>query len=172
MSQPINLKLIECDYKHHSTPILEIFNDAILNTTALYEYEPRNRAVIKRWFSDKQQHNFPILGVLNKTNTLMGFASYGRFRPYPAFNTTLEHSIYIHQDFRGLGLGKFLLSALMERAVAQGYHSMIGAIDAENTPSIRLHQQLGFQQTGLLPEAGFKFERWLTLALYQKIFSD
>ena len=172
MPQQSNKQLIDCQFKDHGDSVLEIFNDAILNTTALYEYDPRDHATIERWFSDKQQHNFPILGILNETNRLMGFASYGRFRPYPAFNTTVEHSIYIHQDFRGLGLGKFLLSALMERAIAQGYHSMMGAIDAENTPSIRLHQQLGFQQTGLLPEVGFKFERWLTLVLYQKILSS
>ena len=172
MPQHSNRQLIDCRFEDHGDSVLEIFNDAILNTTALYEYEPRSKATIERWFSDKAENDFPVIGAINETDSLMGFASYGRFRPFPAFNTTIEHSIYIHQDFRGIGLGKLLLTRLIERAREQGYHSMMAAIDAENNPSIRLHKELGFQQKGLLPEVGFKFERWLTLALYQKILSE
>ncbi|TVQ68923.1 MAG: N-acetyltransferase family protein [Oceanospirillales bacterium] len=171
MPQHNKIQLINCRYEDHGDTVFEIFNDAILNTTALYEYEPRSKATIERWFSDKADNNFPVIGAINETGSLMGFASYGRFRPFPAFNTTIEHSIYIHQDFRGLGIGKLLLTSLIERAIEQDYHCMIGAIDADNTHSIKLHQQLGFEQTGRLPEVGFKFERWLDLVLYQKILN-
>ncbi|QEW06042.1 GNAT family N-acetyltransferase [Nitrincola iocasae] len=162
------MHLIDCENQQQGDAILDIFNDAILHTTALYEYQPRDRQTIDRWFADKQQLNLPVIGALDEHGQLMGFASYGRFRPFPAFNTTVEHSIYLHPDYRGRGIGKVLLLALIERAQSQQYHCMIGAIDADNAASIALHQALGFQETGRLPQVGYKFDRWLDLVFYQK----
>lgn len=163
------MHLIDCQNKQQGDAILAIFNDAILHTTALYEYQPRDRQTIDRWFADKQQLNLPVIGALAEHGQLMGFASYGRFRPFPAFNTTVEHSIYLHPDYRGRGIGKVLLLALIERAQSQHYHCIIGAIDADNAASIALHQALGFQETGKLPQVGYKFDRWLDLVFYQKL---
>ncbi len=171
MPQHSKIQLINGQYEEYGDRVLEIFNDAILNTTALYEYEPRDTAIISRWFNDKAQDNFPVLGALNETDCLMGFASYGRFRPFPAFNTTVEHSVYIHPSYRGQGIAKLLLLSLIEHASDQGYHAMVGAIDAENCASIKLHQKLGFKLTGKLPEVGYKFERWLDLVFLQKILN-
>lgn len=171
MPQQTAFKLIDCTLDQQGDAVLKIFNHAILNTTALYEYKPRDIQIIERWFADKRQHNFPIIGAVDERDNLMGFASYGRFRPFPAFNTTVEHSIYLHPDHTGKGLGKTLLCALIARATEQQVHCMIGAIDADNAASIRLHQQLGFEETGRLPQVGFKFDRWLDLVLYQKRIS-
>ncbi|WP_235263502.1 GNAT family N-acetyltransferase [Nitrincola sp. A-D6] len=120
------MHLINCQNQQQGDAILAIFNDAILNTTALYEYLPRDRQTIDRWFADKQQLNLPVIGAVDEHGQLMGFASYGRFRPYPAFNSTVEHSIYLHPNYRGQGIGKVLLQALIERANSQQYHCMIG----------------------------------------------
>lgn len=162
------MNLIPCSFETHGNSILNIFNDAILNTTALYEYQPRSIKDIERWFSDKQAYQFPIIGAINETGELMGFASYGRFRPYPAFNTTVEHSIYVDKPFRGQGVAKALLLELIKQANDNQVHVMIGAIDAENIASIHLHEQLDFTLTGRLPQVGYKFERWLDLVFYQK----
>lgn len=165
------MQLIECTYERHAAAILAIFNDAILNSTALYDYKERTMDTMQTWFAYKQQHNYPIIGVENEQGQLMGFASYGSFRDYPANKYTLEHSVYVDHDFRKQGLAKFLMHALLERAQTQNFHTLIGCIDANNQASIKLHEQLGFVHAGTIRHAAFKFGKWLDLAFYQRILS-
>lgn len=159
---------LDCTHDHLEA-IQAIFNEAIVNSTALYDYEPRSSEVMETWWGAKQEKNLPVIGVLDEDGTLMGFGSYGPFRPHAAYQHTVEHSIYVDARFRGRGLGKELLNRLIERATQQGYHMMIGVIDAENAGSIALHAKAGFEPCGHIREAGFKFGRWLDLALYQLI---
>ncbi|MGI9133356.1 MAG: GNAT family N-acetyltransferase, partial [Rhodoferax sp.] len=95
------------------------------------------------------------------------FGSYGTFRAWPAYKYTVEHSVYVHQDHRGQGLGLQLMRALIDVARQRDVHAMVGGIDASNASSIGLHQRLGFRHVGTLPQVGFKFGRWLDLAFYQ-----
>ena len=155
--------------REHLEAIRAIFNDAIVNTTALYDYEPRSVEVMEAWFAVKEEKKLPVIGVLDDDGTLMGFGSYGPFRPHAAYQHTVEHSIYLDARFRGRGLGRQILQRLIEKAREQGYHMMIGVIDAENAGSIALHAKAGFEPCGHIREAGFKFGRWLDLALYQLI---
>ena len=159
---------IECG-RERLEPIRAIFNDAIVNSTALYDYELCSPEVMEAWWAAKQEKKLPVIGVLDETGTLMGFGSYGPFRPHAAYQYSVEHSIYVDGRFRGRGLGKELLRRLIDRATQQGYHMMIGVIDAQNAVSIALHQRLGFAPCGTIREAGFKFARWLDLVLYQKV---
>jgi L-amino acid N-acyltransferase len=161
---------IECT-REHLEAIRAIFNDAIVNSTALYDYVPRSREVMEAWFEAKQKDELPILGVLSDDGELMGFGSYGPFRPHAAYKYSVEHSIYVDARFRGIGLGKAILQRLIERAQQQDYHMMIGVIDAQNVTSIALHEKLGFTSCGQIREAGYKFGRWLDLALYQLVLS-
>ncbi len=160
------MNLIQCD-RSHAEPILAIFNDAILNSTALYEYKPRTRSTMDAWFDAKQKGHYPVIGALTETSELMGFASYGSFRPHPAYKYCVEHSVYVDRNFRRLGVGRRLLEEIIGAARAQNYHVLVGAIDAENSVSIRLHERCGFQYAGTIHQAGFKFGRWLDLAFYQ-----
>lgn len=162
-----HLSLVSCSYERHASAILEIFNDAILTSTALYDYEPRRPESMVGWFEAKRSGHFPVIGIENAEGRLLGFGSYGAFRAWPAYKYTVEHSLYIHKDHRGKGLGRTLLGALIAAAHDNGKHAMIGGIDAANIGSITLHQQFGFQHVGTLPEVGFKFGRWLDLAFYQ-----
>jgi phosphinothricin acetyltransferase len=123
------------------------------------------------WFAGKRAGGFPVIGAVDGGDSLVGFATFGAFRPHPAYKYTVEHSVYVHRDQRGRGLGRHLLAALVDAAVAQDYHVMIGAIDADNAGSIALHEALGFRLAGRLPQVGFKFGRWLDLALYQRILA-
>lgn len=148
--------------------IRALFNHAILNTTALYEYEPRSPERMTAWLAAKREGGWPVLCALASDGRLAGFSSYGPFRPQPGFSRTVEHSVYVDQDFQGKGLGRDLLLKALGRAKTEGFHSSIGALDADNTASIRLHESLGFTLRGSLPESGWKFNRWLTLLLYQK----
>ena len=159
--------LVHCTHARHAPAILDIFNDAILNSTALYDYQPRPLASMAAWFAAKTKGNFPVIGIEDTAGTLLAFGSYGTFRAYPAYKYTVEHSVYVHKDHRSQGLGKVVMHALIDAARQQGVHAMVGAIDAANAGSIALHERLGFQAVGTLPQVGFKFGRWLDLAFYQ-----
>jgi L-amino acid N-acyltransferase len=165
------MQKIQCEEQRHSAAILDILNDAILNSTALYDYKPRLIESMATWFAVKSQNNFPVLGLENDAGDLMGFASYGTFRAFPAYKYTIEHSIYIHKDFRGKGHGATLLEALILEAQQRNVHVMVGGIDASNASSIALHKKFGFAHSGTINQAGFKFGRWLDLAFYQKILT-
>jgi len=166
------LTLIECEFGRHGDAVLAIFNDAILNTTALYEYQPRTAAFVEGWFLAKRDGNYPVIGMRDDdSGQLMGFASYGPFRPHAAYRYSVEHSVYVDGEFRQRGVAKQLMTALIERAEAQQYHTLIGGIDASNAPSIALHEQLGFTHAGTIRQAAYKFDRWLDLAFYQRVLS-
>ena len=150
-------------------PVLAIFNEAIANSTALYDYRPRSLESMTGWFDAKSRGNYPVLGVEDDAGELLGFASYGPFRAWPAYKYTVEHSVYVDSRRRGQGVGRMLLGALVLAAEKQDYHVMVGGIDAANTISIRLHESLGFKECGIVRQAGFKFGRWLDLAFYQLI---
>ena len=152
----------------HLGAIRAIFNDAILNTTALYEYQPRSEATILAWWQAKQQAGYPVLGVEHADGSLAGFASWGPFRVFPAFKYTVELSVYVAAESRGVGIGRRLLEAVVAEAVRQDVHLLVGAIDATNAASIALHRSLGFEHSGTIREAGFKFGRWLDLDLWQR----
>ncbi len=165
------MNLILCEPRRHSEPILAIFNEAIANSTALYDYKLRTPADMVAWFDAKLFKSYPVLGIENEQRELMGFASYGQFRERPAYKYTVEHSIYVDARFRGRGVGRVLLEAIIGEAQRQDYHVMVGGIDASNAVSIRLHEKLGFTHCGTIAQAGFKFGRWLDLAFYQKILA-
>jgi len=163
------MKLIDCTERQHAVAILDIFNDAILTSTALYDYKPRHIDSMTSWFATKLINNFPVIGLEDEEGTLLGFASYGTFRAWPAYKYSAEHSIYIHKDHRGKGLGKVLLNALIDAARERDVHTLIGAIDAANGGSIARHEKNGFTHTGTIKQAAWKFDRWLDLAFYQRI---
>lgn len=164
---PPGVRLVACTHVRHAQAILDILNDAIINTTALYDYQPRPLAAMEPWFATKVLNGFPVVGLEDGEGRLLGFASYGAFRNFPAFKYSVEHSIYVAPAARGKGLGEVLLRLIVEQARAREVHVVIGAIDASNAASIALHRKLGFEASGLIRQAGFKFGRWLDLAFYQ-----
>lgn len=166
-SQSDDVSFIDCTEAVHASAILEILNDAIVNSTALYDYKPRPPEAMAPWFGTKRANGFPVIGAVDAAGTLLGFASWGTFRAFPAFKYTVEHSVYVHRDHRGRGLGERLLRELIHRAREAQVHVIVGCIDATNTGSIVLHTRLGFTHSGTVKEAGFKFGRWLDAAFYQ-----
>jgi L-amino acid N-acyltransferase len=165
------MKLIDCNPERHSAAILAIFNDAIANSTAIYEYELLKPDYMEKWFDTKARGRYPVIGLEDDAGELAGFASYGKFRDRPAYKYTVEHSIYMDTRYRGQGHGRVLLEAIVDAATRQNYHVLVGGVDALNTGSIRFHEKQGFTHCGTIAQAGFKFGRWLDLAFYQKILS-
>jgi phosphinothricin acetyltransferase len=160
------MQIIRCENRHAGA-ILAILNDAIVNSTALYDYQPRTPAMMQTWLEAKARGNYPVIGVEDDKGELMGFASYGPFRAWPAYKYSVEHSVYVDARFRGKGLGKLLLKEVIGAATEQDYHMLIGGIDASNATSVALHLRLGFSHCATIRQAGFKFGRWLDLEFYQ-----
>ena len=149
--------------------ILEITNEAIANTTAVWSIKPATLEARRTWLQDRQGRGFPVL-VADEDGAVLGFASYGDYRPWDGYLHTVEHSIYVHPNAQGRGLGRTLLAALLERAEAQGKRVMVAGIEASNAASIALHRRAGFEEAGVLRDVGRKFGRWLDLLFMQKTF--
>lgn len=149
----------------------DIFNDAVLNTTAIWMDDVVDLANRQAWFAARAQQGYPILVAENAAGEVVGYASFGDWRPFDGFCHTVEHSVYIRADQRGNGLGPLLMAALIERAKACGKHVMVAAIESGNAASIRLHERLGFITTGQMPQVGRKFGRWLDLTFMQLILT-
>jgi len=143
--------------------ILEIYNDAVANTTAIWNETLVDLANRRDWFAARQARGFPVL-VADEDGVVKGYASYGDWRAFEGFRHTVEHSVYVHREARGEGIGRLLMRELITRAASNGIHVMIACVEAGNAASIRLHERLGFRLTGTFSEVGIKFGRWLDLA--------
>jgi len=148
--------------------ILEIINDAILTSTALYDYNPRTLPNQIAVFEDKLAKGFPII-VATINEEVAGFGYYSEFRFREAYKFTVEHSVYANKNYISKGVGKMIMQHLIDLAKAQKLHTMIGVIDAENTSSIAFHEKFGFETVGVIKESGFKFDRWLDSVIMQKM---
>lgn len=146
--------------------ILSIYNDAIVNTTAVYSYHAQTIEDRKAWFEQKQADGYPVI-VFEVEGHVGGFATFGPFRAWPAYKYSIEHSVYVNTDYRKQGIGRKLLQAIIDLAKAGDYKTLVAGIDAANDKSIWLHEKLGFTHSGTVRNAGYKFERWLDLAFYQ-----
>lgn len=146
--------------------IAAIYNHAVAHTTAVFSDQVVDAANRIAWRADRLAQGFPVL-VAEEAGAILGYASYGPFRSFPGYRETAEHSVYVAPEAQGRGLGRALMVAVIDRARAQGLHILVGGIEAENRASLRLHEALGFVQTGRLPQVGQKFGRWLDLAFMQ-----
>lgn len=149
--------------------ILAIYNDAVQHTTAIWNETLVDLANRRAWLTERTGTGFPVLVMVDSAGAVLGYTSYGPWRPHDGYRHTVENSVYVRSDQRGQGLGVLLMQALIERARSAGLHVMVGAIESENAASIRLHQRLGFVTTGQMPQVGRKFGRWLDLTFMQLI---
>jgi phosphinothricin acetyltransferase len=146
--------------------ILEIYNDAILQTTAVYDYQVHTLGDRKQWYEKKKQEGYPLL-VFEKHGQVVAFATFGPFRPWPAYKYTIEHSVYVRKDCRNEGIATKLMRKIINIADAREYATLVAGIDAANAVSIRMHEKMGFKLSGVIRKAGYKFNQWLDLAFYQ-----
>lgn len=150
--------------------ILTIYNDAILHTNAVYSYKPHSLAQQEKWFQEKQENNYPVL-VDEESGQIAGFASFGSFRQWPAYQYTIENSIYTHKRFRKRGIATNLMQTLLKIADDKKYKTMVACIDSANAQSINLHEKFGFMKAGLIKCCGYKDGQWLDLLFMQLLLS-
>ncbi|MCU1718260.1 GNAT family N-acetyltransferase [Pseudomonas sp. 5P_3.1_Bac2] len=147
--------------------LVDIYNDAVLNTTAIWMNHCVDLANREAWFAARSQQGYPILVAEDAAGRVVGYSSFGDWRPFDGFCYSVEHSVYVSPDVQGKGLGKRLLCALITRARAANKHMMVAAIESGNQTSIAMHLRLGFTITGQMPQVGCKFGQWLDLTFMQ-----
>lgn len=148
--------------------ILEIYNEVIVNTTAVYDYQPHTPEMRKQWWDTKKQQGFPVFVAVDG-DRVVGFSSIGPFRAWAAYKYSVENSIYVAADQRGKGVGRLLLPPLIEAARQLNMHTILAGIDASNEGSVKLHEGFGFKEIAVMKEVGYKFGRWLDLKFMQLI---
>jgi L-amino acid N-acyltransferase len=148
--------------------ILATYNEIVATSTAIYAYEPSTLEQRRTWFEDRVGRGFPVL-VATKGNDVLGLSSFGEFRgAWPGYAFTVEHTVLVRGDSHRRGVGRALMESLLPIAQAMGKHITVGAIDADNEPSLRFHEQLGFERVAHFKQVGRKFNRWLDLVFVQK----
>jgi L-amino acid N-acyltransferase YncA len=146
--------------------ILRVYNQAIEKTTAVFEYRPHTLEMRREWFKAKQAASLPVL-VAVESGAVLGFASYGPFRAWPAYKYSVELSVYVDESARGRGIGSDLVRGVLAAARERELHVVMAGITADNAVSLRLHEKLGFVEVAHIREVGYKFGRWLDLKLLQ-----
>ena len=145
--------------------ILDIYNEAVLNTTATFDTEERTMEKQLLWFhSHRQRH--PVV-VAEVAGSILGWASMSPWSERSAYDASVEVSVYVHADHRGNGVGTRLLELITLAGKEAGNHTVISRITSGNDVSIHLHEKLGYRIVGTLKEVGFKFGRYLDVVLLQ-----
>ncbi|WP_407148886.1 GNAT family N-acetyltransferase [Bradyrhizobium sp. ORS 86] len=154
--------------EHDIPAITAIYNEAVANSNAVWTEKQDSEAERLGWMEAKQALGYPIL-VTTEGPTVLGYGTFGDFRAWPGYRYSVEHSVYIHTDHRGRGLGRLIVEELAVAATALGKHVLIAGIDGGNQASLRLHAGMGFVEVARMPEIGRKFGRWLDLVFMQRV---
>ena len=150
--------------------MLEIYNEIIVNTTAVWHDEPHTLEMRKTWFAQRKEQGFPVF-VAVEEGELLGFSSIGPFRPWPGYRFTVENSVYVAADCRGKGVANVLMPPLITAAKELNLHAIVAGIEASNESSIKLHNKFGFTEVAHFKEVGFKFGRWMDLKFLELIIA-
>jgi L-amino acid N-acyltransferase len=148
--------------------ILDIYNDAVLHSTATFDTTTQTLEERQRWFNEHNPASFPIVCLVDGDH-ILGWGSLSPYRPRYAYRFTVEFSVYLAKEHCGRGYGRQMLTYLIEQAQEIGYHSVIGCIESSNIASLELAYALGFTHSGELMEVGYKFDRWLNVTFVQKM---
>lgn len=137
--------------KEDCAAIGEIYNHAVLHTAAIWNDKTVDTDNRVAWFEARTLAGYPVL-VSEENGVITGYASFGDWRAFEGFRHTVEHSVYVHPDHQGKGIGRTLMKALINEARTLGKHVMVVGIEAQNQASIHLHETLGFVTTGQMPQ--------------------
>jgi len=148
--------------------IAAIYNHEVENTTATFDLVPRSVEVQREWLAARTGA-FTALVADDTVVGIIGFAALSTYRDRAGYRTTVENSVYVHRQHQRHGVGRLLLTALLEVARDSGFHTVIARIDSQSLGSLALHRSLGFTEVGVEREIGRKFGRWLDSVIMQKM---
>lgn len=151
--------------------ITAIYNDAVVHTTSIWNEDAVDLADRTAWFADRTARGYPVIVAVDGS-AVLGYATFGDWRPHSGYRHTVEHSVYVRDGERGRGIGKALMLELIHRARSLGKHVMVAAVESSNTGSIIMHKRLDFLQVGRMPQVGAKFDRWLDLTFLQLVLDE
>lgn len=147
--------------------IRAIYNVEVTTSTVTFDLEPRSLEVQQQWLSQRSGAHAVL--VAEEAGEVIGFASLSPYRDRPAYRTSVEDSVYIHRDHHGRGVGRALMTELVEVATSHGFHTMLARIVAGHEASIGLHRAVGFEVVGVEREVGRKFGKWLDVVVMQRL---
>jgi len=147
--------------------VLEIYNHEVLTSTVTFDLVPRTLAEQESWITDRSGAH--VVLVVEDDGEVVGFGALSQYRERAGYATTVEDSVYVHQDHRGKGVGRLLLAGLVERATAHGFHALMAKVVGDHQASINLHAAAGFEVVGHEREVGRKFGRWLDVVLLERL---
>lgn len=149
--------------------IRDIYNHEVLGSTVTFDLVPRTLEDQQAWLDEHSGAHPAIVATDDDRGTVCGFGSLSPYRPRPAYRTTVEDSVYVHRGYQGQGVGKGILTELVQLAGAHGFHALIARIVGGHEASIGLHRSCGFEQIGVEREVGRKFGKWLDVVLMQHL---
>ncbi|MBC8081377.1 MAG: N-acetyltransferase [Gorillibacterium sp.] len=149
--------------------ILRIYNYSVECSTATFDLEPQTLEYRMEWFSHYGER-YPLI-VAEWEGVTVGYSSLSQFRTKPAYDPTVELSVYIDEAYQGRGIGNRLVEEILLRGKALGFHSVISGITAGNEISVKMHEKFGFHLIGCFKEVGMKFGKWHDVLFYQ-LFID
>ncbi len=148
-------------------PMRVIYNFEVENTTATFDLVTRSLADQREWLAERSGAFAAVVAV--EGSEVLGFASLSPYKERAAYRTTVEDSVYVRSDFQGKGIGKALLTEMVDVARRHGFHAVMARIEASGQASVALHRSCGFELVGIEREVGRKFNRWLDIALMQRL---
>jgi len=151
--------------------IAGIYNYEVETSTATFDLVPRSIEAQREWITARSGA-FSALVADDSAAGVIGFAALSTYRDRAGYRTTVENSVYVHRDHQRRGVGRLLLSALLDVARDSGFHTVIARIDSQSSGSLALHKSLGFVVVGVERQIGRKFGRWLDSVIMQKMLAD
>lgn len=148
--------------------INDIYNHYVLHSTCTYQTVPSTPEERLAWFTSRTPQH-PVRVLTDPSGTVIGWHSLTPFKTREAYARTVENSLYLRHDLLGQGLGKLMLADQLAIAAALNHRAILAVICSSQTPSLKLHERHGFTPAGLLKEVGYKFDRWLDIAILQKL---
>jgi phosphinothricin acetyltransferase len=144
-----------------------IYNVEVQTSTVTFDLVPRSLADQRAWLAARSGAHTALVAEVD--GEVVGFGSLSPYKDRPAYSTSVEDSVYVHQDHQGKGIGRMLLTALVGAAEASGFHAVFARIVGGHEASINLHAALGFEIVGTEREVGRKFGRWLDVVVMERL---
>jgi phosphinothricin acetyltransferase len=148
--------------------VADIWNHYIRDTLVTFNFAEKSLADVATDITARQAQGHGFF-VAQSDAGIVGFATYGQFRGGVGYAHTMEHTVQLHPDHFGGGVGRAIMLHTLDHAKAQGVHSMFAGVSSENPAGVQFHERLGFQKITILREVGRKFDQWLDLVLMQKM---